>query len=503
MEVSPEEIQKIVRQVLDRIQDGRDGPGAEGPGRAPEPAGARAGATAIPSPAPQAPAAPMRTVSEFWAGREGLFPEIDTCVSEAARAFEKLSSLSLALRAEMIARMRQRFLEHLEQLAIHAVQETGMGRVPDKIKKNRLAATKTPGLEDIVPRVMTGDHGLTLIERGPWGVITSVTPCTNPSETVMCNAIGMVAAGNAVVFNPHPRARRVTQAAVSLLNRAVQEAGGPQNLLTAPLEPTLKSTEDAMNHPGVKLVLVTGGGEVVKAAFRSGKKCITAGPGNPPAVVDETADLKQAARNIVDGASLDNTVLCTAEKEIIAVEKVADAFLECLKEAGAYHVIGSAAARLEKLIFPEPGKLNRDLIGRDVQVILAMIGLDVAPHYRIAIVETPRDHPFVFTEMLMPVLPFVRVKDVGDAIELAFAAEKGHGHTATMHSKNLDNLHRMATRMNTAIFVKNGPSFAGLGEGGEGYTSFSIAHPTGEGLTTARHFTREIRCTLKGYFRIV
>ena len=490
MEVKPEDIQAIVKQVLAQMQEGKGGSSTS--------------AKPTTTPAPMMPAPVVQTrMNEFWAGREGLFDSIDACVKAAQTAFDRLSDLSLATRASIIAKMRERFLEHVEQFANHAVQETGMGRVLDKVKKNRLAATKTPGMEDIQPRVMTGDDGMTLLERAPWGVICSVTPTTNPTETVMCNALGMIAAGNTVVFNPHPRAKRVSQAAISLLNRAIQEAGGPPNVLTAPLEPTLKTTDEAMNHPGTKLVIVTGGGEVVKAAFRSGKKCICAGPGNPPAVVDETADLTMAATHIVNSAGLDNTVLCTAEKEIIVVEKVADQLLEKLKEAGAYHVIGSAAARLEKLIFPEPGHLNRDLVGRDIQVILAQVGLEVAPHYKIGIVETPKDHPYVFTEMLFPVLPFVRVKDVNEAIELAFAAEKGHGHTSTMHSKNLDNLHKMACRMNTAIFVKNGPSYAGLGETGEGFTSFSIAHPTGEGLTTARHFTREMRCTLKGYFRIV
>ncbi|MBI4863408.1 MAG: aldehyde dehydrogenase EutE [Candidatus Riflebacteria bacterium] len=484
MEVTPEQIQSIVKEVLEKVRKGQSGgqAAAAAPGKAPPPAAAR--------------------VSEAWAGREGSLPDVNTCVTEAQRAFETLIKLPLATRKEIVQNMRARFVENLEQLSAHAVQETGMGRAADKVEKNRLAATKTPGIEDVEPKVVTGDDGLTLIERRPWGVITAVTPCTNPTETIVCNALGMVAAGNSVVFNPHPRAKRVSQAAVSLLARAIMEAGGPPNLLTVPSEPSIETTNQAMNHPGVKMVVVTGGGDVVKAAFRTGKKAITAGPGNPPVVVDETADLAQAARHIVEGASLDNTVLCIAEKEIIAVEKIADELLERLKEAGAYQVIGSAVGRLEKLILHD-GHVNRDLVGRDVQVILAQIGLEVAPHYRLAIFEAPVDHPLIFAEQLMPVLPFVRVKDVTEAIELAYKAEKGCGHTAEMHSKNLDNLHAMARRMNTAIFVKNGPSCAGLGAGGEGWTSFSIAHPTGEGLTTARHFTREIRCTLKGYFRIV
>lgn len=483
MEVKPEDVSAIVKQVLEQLQ-GKGG-------------GGNTSAASVSS------AAIAPKINEFWAGKEGLFDTVDQCVKAAQVAFERLSDLSLATRKAIVAKMRERFLENLEQLSTHAVAETGMGRAVDKVKKNRLAATKTPGLEDIPSGVFTGDDGLTLIERAPWGVICSVTPTTNPTETVMCNGLGMVAAGNSVIFNPHPRAKRVTQAAVSLLNRAIQEAGGPPNLLTCVLEPTLKTTDEAMNHPGTKLVIVTGGGEVVKAAFRAGKKAICAGPGNPPAVVDETADLDMAARNIVGSCGFDNTVLCTAEKEVIVVESVADALLEKMKEHGAYHVIGSAAAKLEKLIFPDGHHVNRELVGRDIQVILAQVGLDVAPHYRVGLVEVPADHPYVFTEMLFPVLPFVRVKDVDAAIDLAVKAEKGHGHTSTMHSKNLDNLHKMAIRMNTAIFVKNGPSYAGLGFGGEGHTSFSIAHPTGEGLTTARHFTREVRCTLKGYFRIV
>jgi len=258
-----------------------------------------------------------------------------------------------------------------------------------------------------------------------------------------------------------------------------------------------------MNHPDVNMVIVTGGGEVVKAAFRTGKKAITAGPGNPPVVVDESADLAQAARDIVSGASLDNNVLCIAEKEIIVVESVANEFVEHLKASGGYQIVGSVRDRLEKLIFPEPNHLNRDLIGQNVQFILKKVGLDISDHYRIAFVEVGPDHPFIHTEMLMPVLGLVRVPNVRAAIDLAKRAEKGLGHTAVMHSKNLDNLHTMAREMDTAIFVKNGPSYAGLGQGGEGFTSFSIAHPTGEGLTRARHFTKEVRCVLKGYFRIV
>jgi len=482
MDVRPEEIQQIVRKVLNDLN-------------------IRSGSSTSGRSAPTPNSSSM--LDEFWGGREGLFLTVDECVVAARRAQKELMALSLETRKRVIERMRMRFAEAIPRFAEHAVRETGLGRAEDKVLKNLLAVNKTPGVEDLEPHVFSGDDGLTLLERGPWGVISSVTPTTNPTETIVCNGIGMVAGGNGVVFNPHPRAKRVCQAAISILNQAIQEAGGPRHLLTAVYEPTLKSTDEAMNHPDVNMVIVTGGGEVVKAAFRTGKKAITAGPGNPPVVVDESADLAQAARDIVSGASLDNNVLCIAEKEIIVVESVANEFVEHLKASGGYQIVGSVRDRLEKLIFPEPNHLNRDLIGQNVQFILKKVGLDISDHYRIAFVEVGPDHPFIHTEMLMPVLGLVRVPNVRAAIDLAKRAEKGLGHTAVMHSKNLDNLHTMAREMDTAIFVKNGPSYAGLGQGGEGFTSFSIAHPTGEGLTRARHFTKEVRCVLKGYFRIV
>ncbi|MEW6056660.1 MAG: aldehyde dehydrogenase, partial [Bdellovibrionota bacterium] len=348
-----------------------------------------------------------------------------------------------------------------------------------------------------------GDDGLCLIEYAPYGVIGSITPTTNPSETVINNGIGMVAAGNAVVFNPHPSAKRVSNRTVELFNQAITSNGGPANVVCSIAEPTIESAGELMKAEGIRLLVVTGGPAVVKAAMASGKKVIAAGPGNPPVVVDETADLDQAAKGIIAGASLDNNIVCIAEKEIIVVEKVADGLIAALKKHGAYQLSPYQIKQLEPVIVD--GKYpNKKFVGRNANVILKEIGVSVSDEVRLIFGEVSDEHhPFVQVELLMPVLPLVRVRNVEEAIAMAKRVEHGFCHTAVMYSKNIDNLHQMACEVNTSIFVKNAPSYAGLALGGEGFTSFTIASPTGEGLTTAIDFSRVRRCTLKEHFRIV
>lgn len=445
----------------------------------------------------------------FAGGSEGIFPDLDSAIAAAKVAQRALVDMKLEKRKEMIAAMRAAILCNLETLARMAVDETGLGRYEDKLNKNRLVATKTPGVEDLDPIAWTGDDGMTLVERAPWGVIGAIAPTTNPSETIICNAIGMIASGNSVVFGPHPKAKKVTNFTINLFNQAIQSVGGPKNLVCSVAEPSIEVSQALMKHPDIRLLVVTGGPGVVKAAMNSGKKAICAGPGNPPAVVDETADIPRAAKNIYAGSTLDNNIVCIAEKEIIAVAAIADRLKEELKRCGAYELTSTQTERLMKVILLKqngPGvesDINKDWVGKDAHVILKQIGVDAPSTCRMVLCEVNRNHPLLWTEQLMPVIPLVRVRDIDEAIELAKEVEHGYGHTATIHSKNVDHMHRMAREMDTAIFIKNGPTFAGLGLGGEGPTSFTIAHPTGEGLTTARHFTRLRRCVLKDSFRIV
>ncbi len=441
--------------------------------------------------------------------RDGLFPNVDHAVEAARIAFRRLSGESLALRERIIAAMRAALLGEAENLARLAYEETGLGRYEDKIRKNRLVTLKTPGIEVLQPTALTGDRGLTLCEPAPYGVIGAITPVTNASSTLICNAIGMIAAGNSVVFNAHPHARRVGNQTVQIINRAVMSAGGPANLATSVADPTIESAQALMHHPDVRLLVVTGGAGVVREAMRSGKRAICAGPGNPPVVVDETADIDKAGRDIVLGASFDNNIICVDEKEVFVVASVADELLAAMQRHGAHLLDAAELRQVERVIFAsvagprEPGVIAKDLIGKDAAVILARIGVHADPAVRLAVAEVPAAHPLVWTEQMLPVLPVVRVASADQAIDLAISAERGCGHTAAMHSRNLDHLSRMAREINCSIFVKNAPCYAGLGEGGEGHSSFTIASPTGEGLTDPRSFSRQRRCALVDHFRIV
>ena len=433
----------------------------------------------------------------------GCFADIEAAINAAEKAYFEYKSISVEQRNKIITTIREFCNEQVKALAKLALDETGLGRYADKIAKNDLAINRTPGVEDLHPTAFTGDNGLTLQELAPYGVIGAITPCTNPSETIICNTIGMIAGGNAVVFNPHPSAKKTSVFTVDLINRAIIAAGGPPNLITTVIKPTIESAGVMMKHPKVRLLVVTGGPAVVAVAMKSGKKVIAAGPGNPPTVVDETADLEQAARDIVTSASTDNNIICVVEKNIIVVKSVADSFKKALIQVGAVELQSYQAKQLEKVIVDSEGHANKNWIGKDIQVILKEIGMEVDSAKRLAFAEVNQDHPFARLELLMPVLPFIRVNNIDEAIEVAYKLEEGCCHTASIHSKNIDNMHKMAVKMNTSIFVKNGPTLAGLGLGGEGPASFTIASPTGEGVTTARHFVRTRRCVLRGHFRIV
>jgi aldehyde dehydrogenase len=439
-------------------------------------------------------------------GHAGIFETLDEAYAAAKESQKAIRNLEL--RAKSIAAMRIAAKKYSRELAELAVSETGLGRVEDKIKKNIIQAEKTPGIEDLQPLALTGDNGLTLIEQAAWGVIASVTPSTNPAATVINNSISMISAGNAVVFAVHPSAKKVSQKAISILNEAVHSVGGPPALMTTVEEPSIETAQKLFTYKGIDLLVVTGGGAVVKAAREvTDKRLMAAGPGNPPVIVDETADIAKAGKGIVDGASFDNNIMCTCEKEIIVVDSVAEQLKIAMKQNKAYELSAEETRKLEEIILikRDNGRysINRDWIGKDAQLIAKQIGLNLPQNTRLLFTETDKNHPFATKELMMPVLSFIRTPDANTAIDTAVTLEKGNRHTAIMYSKNLDNLDRMANEINCSIFVKNGPNYAGLGFGGEGWTSMTITTPTGEGVTSARTFVRLRRCVLVDNFRIV
>jgi propionaldehyde dehydrogenase len=438
----------------------------------------------------------------------GIYDNMDNAIDAAYNAQKELVKLGMMKRKEIIEQIRRVMRTHVRLLSEAAVAETGMGRVDHKINKNLLAIDKTPGVEDLSSTAYTGDRGLALVEMAPYGLIGSITPSTNSSETIINNSISMISAGNSVVFGPHPAAKGVSQKTVELLNGAIQSAGGPVDLVTTVSDPSIEASQTLMKHQKVRLLVVTGGPGVVELAMKSGKKVIAAGPGNPPVVVDETADIPGAARDIVLGAGLDNNIVCIAEKEIFALKKIADHLKSELCRHGACELSSRDLDKLMEHIMTGKdshghGVANRNLVGRNASVIASIIGLRVPEETKILIAEVPPSHPLVMMEQLMPVIPFSRFDSFDDAIAWSLRAEHGFYHTSSIHSKNVENLSIMASVVNTTIFVKNAPTYAGIGMGGEGHTTFTIASPTGEGLTSARTFTRQRRCTLVDYFRII
>ncbi|MCI8705145.1 MAG: aldehyde dehydrogenase EutE [Lachnospiraceae bacterium] len=435
-------------------------------------------------------------------GSCGVFESMDEAVEAAAAAQKKYLNCTMHDRAAYVQAIRDVVLdqENLSYLSRQSVEETEMGNYEHKLIKNRLAATKTPGIEDLTTEAMSGDDGLTLVEYSPFGVIGAITPTTNPTETIICNSIGMLAAGNSVVFSPHPRAKNVSLHLVRLINRALAEAGAPANLVVTVSKPSIENTNAMMAHPLVRMLVATGGPGIVKTVLSSGKKAIGAGAGNPPVVVDETANIEKAGKDIIDGCCFDNNLPCIAEKEVIVVDSAADYLIFNMKKNGAYEVKDPELIdRLVKLAVQENGKSPvTSFVGKSAKYILEQVGVQVGDDVKAIIMQTAEDHPFVQVELMMPILPIVRVPDVDAAIEMAIRVEHGNRHTAIMHSRNVDKLTKMAKLIQTTIFVKNGPSYAGIGVGGEGYTTFTIAGPTGEGLTSAKSFARRRRCVLVG-----
>jgi aldehyde dehydrogenase len=484
MQVTDQLIRDVVQQVLAHMGNGRT-PSGNGNGRA-----------------------------RPW----GVYDDVNTAVAAAAESQKRFEAMGLEARRQAVQCIRRICVKQAEALGREEFEETRIGRLPHKVEKLVVCGEKTPGVEFLRTDAFSGENGVTLTEYAPFGVIGAITPVTHSLPTLACNAINMLAAGNALVCNPHPSGARVACHGTQLFNQAIHEAIGLDSLITIIRNPTLESAEAIFAHREVRLLCVTGGPAVGRAALRSPKRAIVAGPGNPPVVVDETADLENAARSIVTGAAYDNNLLCIGEKEVFAVASIFEELLLAMTrykavrlDKGQVEALTRAAfvpaAREGKAGAPDKGPLstgehghappllNKDLIGMDAAVLAERAGFKVPADTEILFGETDESSPFVEHEQMMPFVPFIRVPDVDRAIELAKKYEHGFKHTAVIHSRNVETITRMGREMDVSIYVQNGPSTAGLGSGGEGYLSFSIATPTGEGVTTPLTFTRQRRST--------
>ena len=451
-----------------------------------------------------APASAGPSVDGDW----GVFSKVDDAVDAASRAFRQLQERTIEDRARAIACVVRICSSQSDELGRAELEETRIGRLDHKIEKLQIIKL-VPGTEFLRCDAISGDRGLTVTEYAPFGVIGAITPVTHSLPTLAGNVVNMVASGNTLVVNPHPSGARIACEGVRRFNRAIKDAIGLENLVTIVSEPTLETAGEIFEHRGVRLLVVTGGPGVARAALASRKRAIVAGPGNPPVVVDETADLDNAAASIVKGAAYDNNLLCIGEKEVFAVESIFDPLLEAVSNHGGYRLSTDQMDQLAAVAFSAPAEagghheLNRELVGADAEVLAERIGVKVPVGTQILYGETSTDNPFVPEEQMMPCVPFVRCRDASEGIELSLEAEHGFGHTSLIHSRNVRTMTEMGRAMNTTLFIKNGPSMAGLGLGGEGYLSYSIATPTGEGVTNPLTFTRQRRCTMVDDLRII
>lgn len=443
----------------------------------------------------------------------GVFKSMPEAI-DAADLAQKLyvSRFNIKDRSAIVAAIRKQCGEQVRELARMAHQETGLGRFEDKVLKNQLIIEKTPGPEFLSTEAISGDSGLTLVEAAPFGVIGAITPTTNPTSTIINNAISMISGGNAVCFNVHPSAKKCCAYTVHLINQAILSvAPDLKYLVTMVQEPSMETVKELTESPKIRLMVGTGGSAMVRSLLKSGKKTIGAGAGNPPVIVDDTADLKKAGQELFAGASFDNNVLCLAEKEVFVLQNVADDLIFQLIQAGAFMLNHEQARQIKELVLDKEevpcqtgctGNVrtvyhpSKKWVGKDAGLMLEQIGITGKRDVRLLIFEAQADDPMVLTEQLMPILPIVRCKDFNEAVSHALRAEHGNRHTASIFSKNVDHLTQFARAIETTIFVKNANTLAGVGFGGEGFTTMTIAGPTGEGLTNVRSFTRQRRCVL-------
>ena len=454
-----------------------------------------------PPPIPAEAARPFQNGQASSRGRHGIFNDADSAVTAARAAFEQLRERTKEDRKKIIDIIRQISIDQCEELGLMEMEETGIGRPEHKIEKLKTLGERTPGIEFLETKAYSGDHGLAVIERAPFGVIGAITPVTHSLPTITGNAVSMLAGGNTVVVNPHPSGKKVAAEGVRRFNEAIERELGIDNLICVIAEPTLESADALFKHRQVALICVTGGPAVAKAALNSGKRAIVAGPGNPPVVVDETADLDRAAQSIIQGAAYDNNLLCIAEKEVFVVDSVFDAMMDAMQRAGALRLNSAQIDTLASKAIARVGDdqhlaAAKDFIGQDAWKLAEAAGVSASKQVELVYGETDEHHPFVSVEQMMPFVPFVRARCVDHAISLAKKYEHGFRHTAIIHSRDVRNMTKMGHELDVTLFVKNGPCMASLGLGGEGYLSFSIAGPTGEGVTTPITFTRERRCSM-------
>lgn len=418
---------------------------------------------------------------------------------EAKAAQKELEKFSQEQLDRIVRAMAEAAESEAENLAKMAVKETGFGVVEHKVIKNLFAArdvyesiknTRTVGIvrEDKQKGVMESVN--------PYGVIAAIIPSTNPTSTAIFKCLVAVKARNAIVISPHPSARECTIRAAEICANAAYAAGAPRGLIGWLEKPTLEATNALMTHRNVDLILATGGSGLVRAAYSSGKPAYGVGPGNVPAYIEETADISKAVKDIMDSKTFDNGTICASEQAVIVDNSIRSRVVDEFRAHHAYFLSPEEKTAVGEVVFPSPGKLNAEIVGKSATYIAKMAGISVPDHTRVLIGEEEnfgKEFPFSL-EKLSPLLGFYSVENWEDGCEVSLKLLEvgGRGHTLVIHSQDKAIIKEFFMKKPVSRILVNTPSSLGAIGATTGLRpSFTLGCGTYGGNITSDNVTLE------------
>ena len=391
---------------------------------------------------------------------------IDNLVERAKKASEEYLKLDQQTVDKITKAMAMAGLEHHMELAKMAVEETGRGIYEDKITKNMFATEyvyhsikheKTVGVIN-----KNEEEGYSEIAE-PVGIIAGVTPVTNPTSTTMFKSIISAKTRNVIIFGFHPSAQKCSSEAARILRDAAVSAGAPKDCILWIEKPSILATRTLMNHPGVDLILATGGTGMVKSAYSCGKPALGVGPGNVPCYIDKTAKLKTSVNDLVMSKSFDNGMICASEQAVIVDKDIYQEFERLMREAGCYFVSPEEKRKLQESMFEyreDIGyKLKSNVPGQSPYKIAKDAGFEIPIDTKVIVVyeeEIGRDYPFS-KEKLSPVLTYYIVNNEEEGINKAERLLEfgGLGHSAVIHSENKETILKFSKTMKAGRIIVN------------------------------------------------
>lgn len=395
---------------------------------------------------------------------------VRTLLRKAKAAQKILSEYSQAQIDKLVQLMAEVGEKYARELAEMAVEETGYGKVQDKVVKNLLASrTLWNSIKDMkTVGVIAENPEKKMFEVGvPFGVVAGLVPSTNPTSTAIYKAMISIKSGNAIVISPHPSALRAITRTVELMRSALAKLGAPEDLVSVMSTPTMEGTAELMKNRGTGIILATGGSAMVRAAYSSGTPALGVGPGNVPAYIERSADIKKAVHHVVTSKTFDNGTICASEQHVVTEHVIADQVRAEMTAQGCHFLSETAIAQVEKVIVNPHGGLNSKIVGRSAVEIARMAGVTVPEQTRVLVAEqgrhnVGRHHPFSW-EKLSPLLGFYRVNDAHEACELCLELlnYEGAGHTLAIHTKNDELVREFALKKPVSRLVVNTPSTHG------------------------------------------